>query len=73
MTSEVTKIFILNTVFPNKALVATTQYQRTNIPYFLNVERKLPILRFCCSVKTLRIPRPIVSFMLKFTIPWHNT
>lgn len=30
MTSEVTKIFILNTVFPNKALVATTQYQRTN-------------------------------------------
>ena len=41
MTSEVTKIFILNTVFPNKALVATTQYQRTNIPYFLNIEKKL--------------------------------
>jgi hypothetical protein len=73
MTSEVTKIFILNTVFSQQSPSSYYTIPKNEYTLFLKHREEIITLLFCRSVNTLRIPRPIVSFMLKFTIPWHYT
>lgn len=56
MTSEVTKIFILNTVFPNKALVVTTMHIIRKTRLFVYIE--VPMLY---RMKFIRSPEAIAS------------
>ena len=56
MTSEVIKIFILNTVFPNKALVVTTMRIIRKTRLFVYIE--VPMLHW---MKFIRSPEAIAS------------